>query len=422
MSKLKSTQAEPEQLVGFVPFNECSEEELIVLADHSWLDSAGRGHVLARAGESDGWDYYLIEGTLSLLAEDGKELFVMGGSRTARSPVAHLQPRRYTLSAMTPAKFLRVETALLKNLSFSGLGESIYVESEPGLEYTAEDFDDNPLYAEMYADLMADRLAVPSMPEVAMKIRRMVEKDDASPQAVAKLINTDPAISAKIVKSANGSLYHGQPPVENCAQAIMRLGMNATKHLVVSFVLRNLFQEKITTELLNHCVRDLWNHSVEVAAISMALANVTPGLDGEEALLAGLLHDIGELVILSYAVNYPAISADPAELKKVVMQLKAEIGVAVLKQWQFADAFVVAAANAEDWLRDSEAGPDYCDVVMVAHLHSYFGTEKMKGLPGLAEVPAFAKLADGDLTPEISMLVLDEAKESIQETKQLLLR
>lgn len=415
MGKLTSTQAVPAQLTGFVPFDECSEEDLIVLADHAWVDRAGRGHVLARAGESDGWDYYLLEGTLRLLADDGKELFVMGGSRTARSPVAHLQPRRYTLSAMTPIKFLRVSTELLKNLSFSGLGESMRVEEE----FEAEDLDENPLYAEIHADLMTDRLVVPSMPEVALKIRHMVEKDDAPIQKVAKLINSDPAISAKIVKSANGSLYHGYPPVENCVRAIQRLGLNTTKHLVISFVMRNLFQEKITTELLNHRVRDLWSHSVEVAAISMALANVTPGLDAEEALLAGLLHDIGELVILSYADNYPAVCADPVSLGNIVSQLRSIIGAAVLRQWQFADVFVTAAAEAEDWMRDSEPGPDYCDVVLVAHLHSYFGTAKMDGLPGLAEVPAFGKLAGGNLTPEVSMLVLDEAKERIQETKRL---
>ena len=418
MSKLKSTQAVPEQLTGFVPFNECSEEDLIVLADHAWLDSAGPGHVLTRAGESDGWDYYLIEGTLRMVAEDGKELFVMGGSRTARSPVAHLQPRHYTLSAMTPVKYLRVATELLKNLSFSGLGERVYL----GKEFEVEALDENPLYAEIHADLMTDRLVIPSMPEVALKIRHMVERDDAPIEKVAKLINTDPAISAKVVKAANGALYHGQPPVENCARAIARLGLNTTKHLVISLVLRNLFQEKITTELLRHHARDLWKHSVEVASISMALANVTPGLKEEEALLAGLLHDIGELIILSYADNFPTVCFDATSLNNVIAQLKADIGATVLRHWQFPEAFVTAAAHAEDWMRDSEAGPDYCDVVIVAHLHSYFGTSKMDGLPNLAEVPAFGKLAGGNLTPEISMGVLEEAKERIHETRQLLMR
>jgi putative nucleotidyltransferase with HDIG domain len=209
--------------------------------------------------------------------------------------------------------------------------------------------------------------------------------------------------------------------VETCGRAIARLGLNTTQHLVVSFVLRNLFQEKITTELLNHHARELWNHSVEVAAISMALANVTPGLDAEEALLAGLLHDIGELVILSYAEHYPEIGQNPDALQAVITELKGDIGRAILQEWQFPEVFLATAAGSEDWTRDPDTQPDYCDVVLVAHLHSYFGTSKMANLPGLAEVPAFGKLAGGSLTPEVSMLVLDEAREMIHETKQLFL-
>jgi putative nucleotidyltransferase with HDIG domain len=417
MDKVKSTQATPELLAQFIPFSECSGEELIVLADHCWLFEAEEGHVLALADESDGWDYYLQEGSLKLTAADGKELFVVGGSRTAQAPVAHLQPRRYTVSALTAVTYLRVDAALQKNLSFrSGAGGMLVEEAE-----SPSVMGQSPLYAEIYDDLINDRLAVPSMPEVAVKVRRMIEQEDTPIPALARVILSDPAISAKLIKAANGSLYHGQPRVESCARAVARLGLNTTKHLVMSFVLRNLFQEKITSELLNHQARELWNHSVEIAAISMALANVTPGLDAEEALLAGLLHDIGELVILSYADKYPGIGNNVDALQTVVAELKAEIGAAILREWKFPDEFQAVAAESEDWARDADSKADYCDVVLVAHLHSYFGTPKMEGLPGLDVVPAFGKLADGDLTPKVSMMVLDEAKEMIRETKQLFL-
>ncbi|MBN4079126.1 HDOD domain-containing protein [Beggiatoa alba] len=417
--KVKSTQATIEHFTGFNPFGECSEEQLIVLASNALLDNIPRGYILARSGESDGWDYYLIEGTLKLVAEDGKERFIMAGSDTARSPVARLQPRRYTLSAMTSVKLLRVSTILLQNFPFSGLEKNSGVDVEEDIK-ESEDISGNPLFNEIQADLQADRLVVPSMPDVALNIRRMIESDDVSLQKVAQLINTDLAISAKIVKTANGSLYHGMPRVDTCARAIARLGLNTTKHLVISFVLRNLFQEKITHEILKDCMQELWNHSVEIAATSMALANITPGIEAEEALLIGLLHDIGELVILTYADSYPDICADSASLQTVVTQLKAEIGAAILRDWQFPEAFIITAANAENWMRESEAGPDYCDVVLVAHLHSYIGTKEMKGIPSLDEVPAFGKLADGNLTPEVSMQVLDDSKEMLQEIKQLL--
>lgn len=416
MTTLNSTQATPDTLTRFVPFSECGPEELIVLADHSWVEVVKRGHELAALGVPDDWDYYLLEGTLKLTAADGKESFVMGGSRTARMPVAHLRPRRYSISAMTKVTYLRVESALLKNLSFSGADAGVVVEEEQATGDL-----DNPLYATIQDDLIHDRLDIPSMPEVAIKVRHMVEQEDVSIPKLAKVIQADPALSAKLIKAANGCLYLGQPRVETCGQAITRLGLNATQHLVVSFVLKNLFQEKISNDMLNHVAHELWHHSVEIASISRVLANTTPGLDSDEALLAGLLHDIGELVILSYADQYPQFSQDETNLHAIISQCKGEIGAAVLREWKFPDELVAAAAESELWSRDHSEKADYCDVVLVAHLHSYFGTAKMAGLPGLADVPAFGKLADGKLTPEVSMLVLDESKEMIHETRRLFL-
>jgi len=417
MTSVKTTQATPELLANFIPFSECSQDELIVLADHAWIDEVKQGYVLTRAGSTDEWDLYLIEGTLRLEADDGKETFIMGGSRTARAPFGHLQPRHYTVSAITSVQFLRVDNTLLKDLTYSNIRAGVRVEEAE----VSPNVINTPLFTEIYDDLINDRLVVPSMPEVALKIRHLVEDDDIPIPQLAKVLNIDPAISAKLIKSANGALYHGQPAVDTCARAISRLGLNTTKHLVVSFVMRNLFCEKIHDVLLNQHARDLWFHSVEVAAISIALANVTPGMNAEEALLAGLLHDIGELVILSYAENYPEMIVDNETLDDVIKHLKAEIGAVVLREWKFPDAIVEAAYGAEEWTRDSGEKPDYCDVVLTAQLHSFFGTPRMDSIPPLEDIPAFSKLADGNLTPEISMKILDEAKEQILETKQLFL-
>ncbi len=278
-----------------------------------------------------------------------------------------------------------------------------------------------PLFTEIYDDLINDRLVVPSMPEVALKIRHLIENDDVPVPQLAKVLSADPAISAKLIKSANGALYHGQPAVDTCARAISRLGLNTTKHLVVSFVMRNLFNEKIHTEMLKQHASDLWDHSVEVAAISMALARATPGMDAEEALLAGLLHDIGELVILTYAESYPGLAVDGEVLDDIIKQLKAEIGAVILREWQFPEVIVEAAFGAEEWTRDSGDKPDYCDIVLVAQLHSFFDTPRMESIPALENIPAFSKLVGGNLTPEVSQKILDEAKEQIMETRQLFL-
>ncbi|WP_455217926.1 HDOD domain-containing protein [Kaarinaea lacus] len=417
MALIKTAQATPELIARFIPFSECSEEELIVLADHSWVDEARQGHILIEMDSTDEWDYYLVEGTLRLAARDGRESFIMGGSRTARMPVAHLQPRQYRISAMTPVTYLRVDRGMLKNLSYGGERTGVVMDEA----VSVQDITENPLFAEIYDDLINDHLVVPSMPEVAIKIRSLIDVEDAPIPQIARVINTDPAISAKLVKSANGALYHGQPPVDTCVRAISRLGLNTTKHLVVSFVMRNLFSERIKTELNRRLVMELWNHSVEIAAISAALARVTPGIDPDEALLAGLLHDIGELVILTYAEIYPEISSDEKILRAVVSELKPEIGAFILREWQFPEEFIEVAYGAEEWTRDSGDKPDYCDIVLAAQVHSFFGTPKMKELPPLDQVPAFSKVAEGNLVPEASMKILEEAKEQIMEIRQLLL-
>ena len=415
MDKIKTSPADMELLIRFQPFSRASMDELVVLADHAWEEEVRQGSILAEAGSSDDWDYYLLEGTIKLIASDDKEIFVTGGSKAALAPLAHLQPRRYTIKAMTPVRYLRVDNRMAANLGQAHDGASEMNE--------LDDIDrgiDNPLYMEIVDDLVNDRLVVPSIPKIALKIKQMTEDESVSIPELAKLVNLDPAISAKLLKAANGPLFYGQSHLNTCARAIARLGLNTTRHLVVSFVMRNVFREKISTHLLKQLAWQLWDHSVEVASISMALAKITPELDREEAMLVGLLHDIGELVILSYAEKYPEYADEAEHLRMIVRPLKGRVGAALLREWQFPEEFVVAALEAENWQRDHAGMPDYCDIVQVAQLHDYFGTSRMEDVPLLTSVPAFKKLADGHLTPEMSMHVLEEAHEQIREIRRLL--
>ena len=189
----------------------------------------------------------------------------------------------------------------------------------------------------------------------------------------------------------------------------------------MGFVLRNLFKEKIHSALLTRRAQQLWAHSVEVGAIAQVLAEVTPGMSPDEALLVGLLHDIGELVILSYAGKYRELAEDPAALQRVIAELKGELGGAILREWEFSEVFVTAAQEAEKWRRDPAPEPDYCDIAIVAQLHSFMGTAQMQGLPRLGEVPAFCKIAHGELTPDMSMKLLEQAKAQISEVRHLLM-
>jgi HD-like signal output (HDOD) protein len=164
----------------------------------------------------------------------------------------------------------------------------------------------------------------------------------------------------------------------------------------------------------------LWRHSAFVAALCHELARVTPGLEPAQALLCGLLHDIGALAIIGASRKKPELAENPELLDQVLSNLKADVGAMVLKKWDFPGYFVQVALHAEEWMRDKRHEPDYVDLLLVAQLHSYVGTTRMQHLPRLDLVPAFHKLALGKLTPRHSIGVLENAKEQIRELREML--
>lgn len=167
-------------------------------------------------------------------------------------------------------------------------------------------------------------------------------------------------------------------------------------------------------------MRKLWKHSTQVAGICFVLAKLSRRFNPEHALLAGLLHDIGEVAILSYAENFPEIANNEQQLEQVMKDMRGVIGCHILTAWGFLEDLVVVTREAEDWTRERPEEADYTDLVIVAQLHSYIGTPEMKTLPTLDRVPAFQKLDIGDLTPELSIQILEDAADQIAGAQALL--
>jgi HD-like signal output (HDOD) protein len=157
-----------------------------------------------------------------------------------------------------------------------------------------------------------------------------------------------------------------------------------------------------------------------VAAICHELGRLTPGLSPDQALLCGLVNDIGVLPAIEAARAHPDLLDDPVKLEWIINHFKGGIGAAVLKEWGFTDEFIQVALHAEDWMRDESETADYVDLVQVAKLHAAIGTPQMQHLPRLDLIPAFHKLALGKLTPRHSLAILDNAKDEIEEIRQLL--
>jgi len=263
-------------------------------------------------------------------------------------------------------------------------------------------------------ELEHDKLVLPSLPEVALKVRDTVDDVNASAKELAKVIATDAALSARLIQIANSPLLRGTKKIESVDMAVTRMGRVMVKNCVNSILVQQMFQP--TTDVTDKLFREFWEHSTAVAAISQALASFAKQKP-DQAMLAGLVHDIGALPIIKRAEDVRELLKDEALLRDVIAALHTRIGTALLTKWEFPAEIVAVANSHEDIQRNKGSAPDLVDVVIVANLQSYFGKSHPHAQVSWGEVPAFARLG---IDTEISVIDMEESGESIKEMQAAL--
>jgi HD-like signal output (HDOD) protein len=407
----------PEILKKFQPLDQLNDIQLELLGRSIQIHSAGRGLRILEQGDTTPFSLYLIKGKLRLHSSDGRISEILDGSPQAQNPIANLIPRRYTVEAVSPTDYLIIDHSLLDGLLKTGDG------------FTATEIDSDsqiidPVLAEsrltnqLLEDLNNNRLVLPSLPDVAVRVGRAMRDETTNARKLANIVQTDPAITTKLVRAANSPLYAGVTPVDSCAAAIVRLGADTTHKLVLTFALRELFNTH--SKILKQQMQKLWEHSVKVSAVCYVLGKISGHFNPEHALLAGLLHDIGNVAILNYAEQYTEVANDNEKLQQVMQDLRGRIGSEILHNWGFIDDLIVVTEEAENWFREHDGEADYADLVIVSQLHTFIGREEMKHLPSLDQVPAVKKLDMGELSPKLSLKILDRAEEKISRAQQML--
>ncbi|PKM10590.1 MAG: histidine kinase [Gammaproteobacteria bacterium HGW-Gammaproteobacteria-3] len=288
----------------------------------------------------------------------------------------------------------------------------------PETSKAANDLTQNRLYLECCKSMLADKLQLPTIPDVAFKIRRAINDQKANNARIARVVQIDPSITARLIRIANSPLYRGRRKIESCPEALTRLGLKAAQDIITAFAMKAVFQAK--SPLIRKKMIDLWGHSSYVAAISAVFAHKTPGFDPDKAMLAGLIHDIGIVPILTYADKHPDLVQNPKDLSETVRRLRVDIGMQIVRSWDFPRDFEEVVTHAENWYRDSGESADYADIVIIAQLHSFIGKIDIKKMPPIDQLPAYKKLAKGQLNVDTSISILDLAKDEIEAIRQLL--
>ena len=249
-------------------------------------------------------------------------------------------------------------------------------------------------------DLENDRLPLPTLPEVAIRVRETVDDENATIRDISDIIITDAALSARIIQVANSALYRGISAADNVHNAVTRMGLNTVRNLATSLVMKQLFQA--TNPVVDKYLRRSWKLSTDIAALSAVLAKSYTRLPSDNALLAGLTHSIGISPILVKAESDPALLNNPDKLHAIIIDIYPTVGAAILENWGFSPAMVDVPENHLKITRVHDGDADYTDIVQVALLQTVFGTDHPLGDVNIADVPSFHLIGMDDME-EIDM-------------------
>ena len=204
-----------------------------------------------------------------------------------------------------------------------------------------------------YDDVVRNLDDLPSLPAVVMELLNSIDQDDVDISVLARKVSYDQALTAKTLRLANSSLYGLQVKVTTIQQAITYLGFQTTRNLITAAAVTGCFAE-------GHCPgfdhKAFWRHSIATAACAKVLARQMR-FNQDYAFTAGLLHDIGRLVLVSCFPNQYSVTLAYREEhdcylleaeRKVLGVDHVDAGMALAEHWNFSDTMRLAIGGHHD--------------------------------------------------------------------------
>jgi HD-like signal output (HDOD) protein len=414
-SGIKSEEIGLDVLKTLIPIRSIGEEELAAFAAHSKSEIFSDKSVLFESGDQDDSVLYLLEGTVRLETECGKTYLVDAHSAKARFPLSSGRQHNATATAQGDVSVLRVSNRVMISNEKPNTADSILKLLEEA--DIPDEIRNLRIFDAFCQHLAQENVNVPVLPDIANKFRRAIAQD-LSIDRLVDIVQLDASIATRLVQVANCPLFIAKERISNCRDAIIRLGLNATRNLVTTLSIRNLFNCKHKD--IRKRLKGLWKQSTHLSCLSFVLATETKAVNPEEALLAGLIADIGLIPFLQFVDNFHQKLYEPEEIDKIAPYIKGISGSYLLRKWDFPDELVAIPQVAENWYHDGGDTLTLADIVILSRLHLYIGTPKMAELPAINAIPACSKLEDGTLSPEHSLNVLHQAKDRIREALAIL--
>ncbi len=391
-------------LQKLIPIGELPVEKLQALKIS--LRNFKPGEMIFTRGEQVESLLYLQEGEIFFEAGNGAGYSVDASTFKACYPLSTGKEHKFSAYSKTFATIIYLPLNALQNTARPLDKPFINPQNEP------ENLRKQGFYQGICSAYRKNELHTPCLPDVALRLRMALQKEIGIADAV-KIVNLDPIISSKLIQVVNSPLYRPLTPVVNIYAAINRLGLQTTQNLATSISLNNLFVS--ADKQLNEKIRAIWTDSIHVASLSYALAGITGRINADEALLAGLIHNIGVLSIIAFAETCNKNTYTTELLEQIIVAINGVLGVSILNNWGFPAKLQQIPLQTANWYYSNSDELQLNDIVLLAIYHHQIGHMHNHKLPPLNTLPAFHKLGEAELTPDLSLQALHDAKQQIAE-------
>ena len=243
--------------------------------------------------------------------------------------------------------------------------------------------------SELAKELSAGRVELPSFPDAAARVQQVLSDDNITTERIMRVVSSDAGLAARVLTMANSALLHrGGESVIDLKVAIARVGHDSIRAAALSYATAQVRQ----AAELAHIRSDLecfWQESLRVAGLAHAMARETGVLQADEALLAGLLHNIGKVYIVA---RTPKDAGRVHIGDDVMRDWHPGIGQALIENWKLPEQIAIAVGGQLARDRTHRGAADLQDLLIVAVLLAAQIESNAADDAELAQVPAAAAM------------------------------
>ncbi|MEW9799590.1 HDOD domain-containing protein [Alteromonas sp. CYL-A6] len=264
----------------------------------------------------------------------------------------------------------------------------------------------NALLTILIEKINNDTLVLPTLPAIALEVRKAADDPDINLNTMGEVIEQDPSLSARMIKIANSAYMGRSVKVTSVNQAVTRIGLRQIKSISTALAMEQLFVTK--NEVVAKYMEQEWSNTVSVVANSMSALQLYIArtkkreISMDTMTLAALIHNIGVLPILTEAERHKEVFANPTFLEVAIEKLSGRIGGVIMREWGFGDQFAYIAENWRN-LQEIPEKLSYIDFIRLGAAQA--------GLMNKQKDAVFNLAVQRGVIEEVSTLSSDEFKE-----------